>query len=112
MKEKNLIDLETILPNFEVSLFFTNFLIRIRELHRMCVAQQLELYAEVLSDFIEKFFPLFENFGLNMTLKIHAIVHHYEYFLTGLEPHPDTNGEFTESCHITLRKSEETHGLK
>ena len=43
------------------------------------------------NDSRDKSFYLFENFSLNMTL---------------------INGEFTESCHSTLRKSEETHGLK
>ena len=54
-----------------------------------------------------------ENFNLSMTLKIHVILDHYKYYFeeTGTN-FRHTNGEFTESCHSTLRKSEETHNLK
>ena len=58
-------------------------------------------------------FYLYENFGLNMTLKVHVIIDHYKYFFekSGTTMR-HSNGEFTESCHSTLRKSEETHGFK
>ena len=60
-----------------------------------------------------KFFYLYENFGPNMTLKVHVIIDHYKYvFEKSGTTMRHSNGEFTESCHSTLRKSEETHGFK
>ena len=48
-----------------------------------------------------------------MTLKIHVILHHYKYYFeTTGQTFKFTNGEFTESCHSSLRKSETTHGLR
>ena len=56
---------------------------------------------------------MFKIFQLNMTLKIHIIIHHYaDYFeLSGLT-FRDTNGEFSEAIHISLRIHEERLGFK
>ena len=53
------------------------------------------------------------DFKWSIMLKIHKIIEHYSYYFkkTG-KTFRYTNGELTESCHSTLRKSEETHGLK
>ena len=40
------------------------------------------------------------------------IAHQRHYFEEMGETLKDTNGEFTETCHSTLRISEERHGLK
>ena len=48
-----------------------------------------------------------------MTLKVHVIMDHYGYYFqkTGLT-FKDTNSEFTESAHRTVRKFEEAHNFK
>ena len=70
-------------------------------------------YEDIIDAFQDKFFVLFDNHDLNMTLKIHVITAHYKYYFakTGTT-FRHTNGEFTESCHSSLRKSEEIHGVK
>ena len=53
------------------------------------------------------------EYNLNMTLKCHILIHHYPYFFEkGGKNMRYTNGEFPESCHSTLKQSEETHGFK
>ena len=48
-----------------------------------------------------------------MTLKVHVVIDHYKfYFESTGKTLRETNGEFTETCHHTLRKSEECHGQK
>ena len=43
-----------------------------------------------------------------MTLEIHVISDHYEYYFSKSEETlRHSNGEFTESCHSSLRKYEE-----
>ena len=44
---------------------------------------------------------------------IHIVIHHFGYYFqqTG-KTLKDTNGEFTETCHHTLTKEEDTFGLK
>ena len=56
---------------------------------------------------------MYDTFQLNMTLKIHVIIHHYaDYFeLSGLT-FRDTNGEFSEAIHSSLRIHEERLGFK
>ena len=40
-----------------------------------------------------------------MTLKVHIVLHHYQYYFeTTGETFKETNGEFTETAHSTLRK--------
>jgi hypothetical protein len=46
-----------------------------------------------------------------MTLKNHIIIHHYKfYFETKGKNFKDTNGEFGETLHYTLKKHEQDHG--
>ena len=48
-----------------------------------------------------------------MTLKCHIILEHYNtYFTQTAKTLRHTNGEFVESCHYQLRKSEERHQFK
>ena len=72
----------------------------------MCVAKNLD------PKYSQKFYSMFMEYGLNMTLKIHVITHHYKYYFdkTG-KTLKYTNSEFTESAHSSLRMSEEIHGL-
>ena len=108
-----LIDLENILPTSEIAQDFTNHLRDIRELHKMCVAKELGDFNSVIDNYTASFFNLYEKYQLSMTLKVHVIVHHYKYYFekTGVTLR-DTNGEFTETCHSSLRISEERHGFK
>ena len=54
-----------------------------------------------------------EKYDLSWTLKIHVILDHYSfYFAKTGKTLQDTNGEFPQSAHSTLRKSEERHGFK
>ena len=79
----------------------------------MCTAKELGDYNRVIEDFKIKFFYLYKNFKLSFTLKVHVILHHFSYYFskTG-KTFKDTNDEFTESAHSTLRKSEEQHNFK
>ena len=53
------------------------------------------------------------EFELSMTLKTHIIIHHYLYFFqTTRKTMRFTNGEFHESCHSSLRMSEERSNFK
>ena len=48
-----------------------------------------------------------------MTLKVHVIIHHIpQYFQMTNTTMKDTNGEFVETLHSTLRIHEENHGYK
>ena len=48
-----------------------------------------------------------------MTLKVHVILHHYSYYFTNTgKTFKDTNGEFVESLHNSLRLHEESHRMK
>ena len=53
------------------------------------------------------------EFELSMTLKTHITIHHYLYFFqTTRKTMRLTNGEFHESCHSSLRQSEERSNFK
>ena len=54
LKEEILVDLESILPGFDVAVHFTNYLRSIRELHKMCIAKKLENHNIVIPENIEK----------------------------------------------------------
>ena len=54
LREENLVDLETILPSFELTTHFTDYLRSIRELHKMCIAPVLEDYNAVVDNFQKK----------------------------------------------------------
>ena len=52
-----------------------------RELHEIFIARTLIDYLLILNGFKQNFEFLFENFNLNMSLKVHIIIHHYQdYF--------------------------------
>lgn len=111
LREDCLNNLLTIIPTEAKQ--FTDYLRSIRELHKVCTSSELNEYKNVLHDFRKNFDYLYDNFNLNMTLKIHVIFHHYEdYFdMTG-KTMKYTNGEFVESCHHTIRQEEESHNFK
>ena len=98
LKDEILNELEQIIP--ESSSAFFNYFRSIKHLHMVCTARELHDYDLILHDFELNFQYLYANFGLNMTLKVHIIVHHYtDYFdLTR-----QTNGEFLESCYYFLK---------
>ena len=113
IKEKTLDELENILPKEEY--IFISYLRSIRELHRVSITSNFEeAEAELaLFDFEHNFFNLYEIFGLNMTLKIHIIIHHYRWYFTNTGIFfKDTNGEFGETVHSTLKKFELGRGFK
>ena len=114
LKEHRLQQLESILSTNSIAVEFTDYMRSIRSVHQMCVAKNLDPnYSEIIQDFSQKFYSMFMEYGLSMTLKIHVIIHHYKYYFdkTG-KTFKYTNGEFTESAHSSLRMSEEIHGLK
>ena len=89
------------------------YLTSLREVHRVCKNSDLEGHIEVIEEFRQHFFNMHKNFGLTMTLKIHIILHHYEYYFRQTNTtFKWTNGEFTESAHSTVRKFEETRGCQ
>ena len=56
---------------------------------------------------------LCSNHGMNYTLKMHIIIHHFiDYFECTGETMRTKSAEFTESAHSKLRKHKEIHGYK
>ena len=82
LDEKILEDLEATLPTYEVAVDFTNYLRSIRDIHQVCLAKEVDLEKskKVLEDVSSKFYHLFMEHNLNMTLKVHIILHHYQYY--------------------------------
>ena len=81
----------------------------------MCTSKTLDQdeAQKVIENYSENVYNLYMEYNLNMTLKCHIIIHHYPYFFkTSGKNMKLTNGEFPESCHSTLRQSEEKHGFK
>ena len=79
LREDVLIILENKLPVSASS--FINYFRAIRNLHELCVSEELGDFYNVLHDFKVNFEFLNEEFLLPMTLKIHIILHHYsDYF--------------------------------
>ena len=102
LREDTLIELEEILS--ESASPFITYLRSIRV---------LEDHFLVLYQFQVNFFYLYENFHLNMTLKVHIILHHYhDYFDWTGRTMRFTNGEFVESSHYSFKKEERTHGFQ
>ena len=67
----------------------------------------------ILFDFSVNFEYLFENFNLNMTLKVHIILHHYkDYFDMTQKSMRFTNGEFVESTYYSIKNEKRTHNFK
>ena len=113
IKDTTLEELEQILPNEEI--LFISYLRSIRELHRMCITSNFEEADAKLAlfNFEHNFLNLYEMFNLNMTLKIHIILHHYRwYFQRTGKNLKNTNGEFGETVHSTLKKFELGRGFK
>ena len=64
-----------------------------------------------LFNFKINFDYLYDNFGLNMTLKTHVIVSHFEWYFKNADTNfCNTNGEFFEAVHYSLKKHEIEHG--
>ena len=87
----------------------------IRDLHKTCTAKILDTTEtqRVIDSFTNQFYHLFMEYNLSMTLKVHIIIHHYQYFFEKSgKTMKMTNGEFVETCHYSLKQSEDIHGLK
>ena len=103
---KNLDDLEASLPQMAVPL--VDFLRSTSKLHKMCIEDTLrENYQETLDEFEEAFKTVYELFHMNMTLKIHVIIHHYADFFKSTGKNMKTIiGEHHEALHHTLKDFE------
>ena len=111
LRDEVLSELEENLPEI-FSPFFSYFR-SISSLHFLCTARELEDYNLVIHDFKVNFDYLFDNFGLNMSLKVHIILDHYkEYFDLAGKTLRHTNGEFVESSHYSIKNEDRTHGFK
>ena len=111
LREENLCELEAEL--IEDACPFISYLRSIRSLHELCTSRDLEDQDLILFDFSVNFEYLFENFNLNMTLKVHIILHHYkDYFDMTQKSMRFTNGEFVESTHYSIKNEERTHNFK
>ena len=54
---------------------------------------------------------LYENFGLNETLKTHVILAHFGWYFENTGTNfRNTNGEFVEAAHYSLKNHEHDHG--
>ena len=75
-------ELKGILPEVEEP--FIIYFRSLKELDRVCVTGNFETedWEQKLFDFEQIFFYLYECFDLNMTLKIHVIIHHYHWYFT------------------------------
>ena len=79
---------------------FIKYLQSIQDLHIMCIEEKLPSH------------KLYDNFHLNMTLKIHVIFHHYEeYFETTGTNFRTTNVEHHEAVHHSLKVFERKKGF-
>ena len=96
--EENLCELEAEL--IEEASPFLSYLRSIRSLHELCTSRDLQDQDLILFDFAVNFEYLFENFNLNMTLKVHIILQHYQdYFDMTQKSMRFTNDEFVEITH-------------
>ena len=70
-------------------------------------------YVEILKEFRVNFDHLYYHFRMNMSLKMHIIVDHYqEYFDLAGKTFRHTNGEFVESSHHSIKQEDITHNFK
>ena len=79
----------------------------------MCTADKLsEDYCQILKDFKDSFEICYELFDMNMTLKIHIIIDHYEDFfrMTG-KTMKNINGEHHEAIHHLIKDFERKRGF-
>ena len=92
---------------------FLNFLRNCKDLHSVSVRTEFkptdaDFY---LFNFRTNFEYLYDNYGLNMTLTTHVILAHFEwYFKNNGTNFRNTNGEFFEAVHYSLKKHEFEHG--
>ena len=113
LKEETLKELQEMLPEVEEP--FIVYFKSLRELDRVCVTSHFEKedWEQKLYDFEQNFFYLYECFNLNMTLKVHVIIHHYRwYFIKTGKKFKDTNGEFVETVHYTLKNMKNKKDLQ
>ena len=93
---------------------FINFFRSCRELHSISVRtdfnpKDAEFY---LFHFQINFDCLYEDFGVNETLKTHVILEHFSwYFENSGTNFRLTNGEFVEAAHYTKKRHEVDHGF-
>ena len=82
LQESMLNKLEAIFPSSKDVGVAINYLRNLRELHRVCLENEIDPdYKLILDDFENNFNHLYENIELNMTLKVHVILHHFtQYF--------------------------------
>ena len=108
---QNLVNLKETLPDRAED--FIKYLQSIQDLHIMCIEEKLPSdFRETLAKFKDCFNKLYNNFHLNMTLKIHVIFHHYEeYFETTGTNFRTTNGEHHEAVHHSLKVFERKKGF-
>ena len=117
MSEKVLLTLVNILDDPSVSDPVVRYLRSIKKTYKLCMARLLdkENYPRILKEFEESFLALYHHpiIAINETPKIHLIRSHLsEYFqLTG-KTLRNTSGEYCETLHQALRKSEERHNLR
>ena len=108
---KKLEDLQKTLP--ELSIPLIDFLRNTEKVHKMCTADKLsEDYCQILKDFKDSFEICYELFDMNMTLKIHIIIDHYEDFfrMTG-KTMKNINGEHHEAIHHLIKDFERKRGF-
>ena len=92
---------------------FLNFFRNCKDLHSISVGTEFkpddaDFY---LFNFRTNFMYLYENFGLNMTLKTHVILAHFEWYFKNTGTNfRNTNGEFLEAVHYSLKRHEVEHG--
>ena len=106
--------LEATLPPSEVIDIVINYFRNLREIHKVCLEKELDYDYQLILDENERNFDyLYDNFGLNETMKVHVIKDHFsQYFELTNKTMRDTNGEFVETLHSSLRIHEESHGYK
>ena len=82
LQDKVLNDLESKLPTYSIAQNFTNYFRCIRDLLKTCTAKILDTTEtqRVIDSFTNQFYHLFMEYNLSMTLKVHIIIHHYQYY--------------------------------
>ena len=82
-----------------------SYLTFLRAIHKICVESEVDSNYTLVLNELQALFDFFhENFNLNMSLKTNVILHQFiEYFQKG-GTIKNTNGEFVENIHLTLRK--------
>ena len=96
-----------------VSVHVVEYMRSLRELYKISVAKDLNLeFGTFIDDYKKRFKVLFRMLRLPWTLKQHIICDHLgEYFSRYRITLRVTSGEYIESCHSSLRRLEEIHGL-